>query len=107
MLAKQLVAPYGIPKTGAPIQLTARPVQIYASPFPGPGGKRQISTAGGLFPRWRRDGKESFYVTNDGQLMAAEVDARNGTLEVGRVQRLFDGVITGRMTPPLTAKNSS
>ena len=26
--------------------------------------------------------------------MAAEVTARNGTLEVGRVQKLFDGIVT-------------
>jgi len=69
--------------------------QVYAAPFPGPGGKRQISSAGGGFPRWRRDGKEIFYITLGGQLMAAEVAARNGTLEVGQVQKLFDGVRTG------------
>ena len=70
--------------------------QVYAAPFPGPGGKRQISSGGGGWPRWRRDGKEIFYVTPDGQLMAAEVAARNGTLEVGRVQKLFDGIVAGR-----------
>jgi hypothetical protein len=37
--------------------------EIYVAPFPGPGGKREISTAGGLFPRWPHDGKEIFYVT--------------------------------------------
>jgi serine/threonine protein kinase len=67
--------------------------EVYAAPFPGTGGKWQISSGGGAYPRWRRDGKELFYVTRDGQLMAAEVVARNGTLEVGRVQKLFDGVI--------------
>ena len=72
--------------------------QIYAAPFPGPGGKRQISVAGGRYPRWRRDGKEIFYVSLESELMAAEVDARNGTLEVGRVQKLFDGIVTGRLT---------
>ena len=78
--------------------------QVYAEPFPGPGGKRQISSDGGFNPRWRRDGKEIFYVTQDGQLMAAEVAARNGTLEVGRVQKLFDGVIPSRgMTYDVTA----
>jgi eukaryotic-like serine/threonine-protein kinase len=70
--------------------------QVYAAPFPGPGGKRQISPAGGDRPRWRKDGKEIFYVSGDGQLMAAEVAARNGTLEVGQVQKLFDGIVTGR-----------
>lgn len=65
-------------------------------PFPGPGGKRQISTNGGYQPRWRGDGKEIFYVTRDGQLMSAEVTAREGLLEVGRVQKLFGGIVTSR-----------
>lgn len=47
--------------------------EVYIAPFPGPGGKRQVSISGGTAPRWRRDGKEIFYVTGDGQLMAAEV----------------------------------
>ena len=70
--------------------------EIYVAPFPGPGGKRQISSGGGIKPRWRRDGKEIFYLTDEGQLMAAEVLARNGTLEVGKLQKLFDGIVTAR-----------
>ena len=70
--------------------------EVYAAPFPGPGGKRQISSGGGTKPRWRKDGKEIFYHTEDGQLMAAEVLARNGTLEVGKLQKLFDGIVTPR-----------
>jgi hypothetical protein len=66
--------------------------EVYAAPFPGPGGTRQISSGGGVKPRWRKDGKEIFYHTEEGQLMAAEVIARNGTLEVGKVQKLFDGI---------------
>jgi Tol biopolymer transport system component len=64
--------------------------EVYAAPFPGPGGKRQISSGGGTLPRWRRDGKEIFYVSAENQLMAAEVAERNGTLEVGQVRKLFD-----------------
>ena len=64
--------------------------EIYAAPFPGPGAKRQISSGGGVKPRWRRDGKEIFYL--DGDLIAAEVAFRGGTLQVGRVQTLFGGV---------------
>ena len=41
--------------------------------FPGPGGKWQISTAGGSQPRWRPDGKELFYIASDGHLMAAPI----------------------------------
>ena len=72
------------------------PDEVYAVPYPGPGGKRQISSGGGRFPRWRRDGTEIFYATQDGQLKAAEVAARNGTLEVGKIQTLFGGIVTTR-----------
>ena len=34
--------------------------EVYIAPFPGPGEKERISTAGGNFPRWRHDGKEIF-----------------------------------------------
>ena len=32
-------------------------VEVNLAPFPGPGGTRQVSPAGGNYPRWRRDGK--------------------------------------------------
>jgi serine/threonine protein kinase/Tol biopolymer transport system component len=47
--------------------------EVYVQPFPGPGGKWQVSTAGGSMPGWRRDGKELFYFGADGRLMATEV----------------------------------
>jgi eukaryotic-like serine/threonine-protein kinase len=62
--------------------------EIYVAPFPGPGGKRQISTSGGTFPRWRRDGKEIFYVGFDRRLMATEVNGSGTTFEVGQVRPL-------------------
>jgi dipeptidyl aminopeptidase/acylaminoacyl peptidase len=68
--------------------------EIYVAPFPGPGGKRQISTSGGTFPRWRRDGKEIFYVAPNGRLMAAEVNARGNAIEVGQVRPLDIRVVT-------------
>jgi hypothetical protein len=67
---------------------------IYVVPFPGPGGKLQISTSGGSQPRWRGDGNEIFYVAPDGRLMAADVKENGSSLEVGRVQPLFGGVPT-------------
>lgn len=50
--------------------------EIYIQPFPAPpngGGKVQISRDGGKQPRWRRDGKELFYLSLDGKLMAVDV----------------------------------
>ncbi len=40
-----------------------------SSPFPGPGSSWRVSTAGGTEPRWRRDGKELYYLAPDGKLM--------------------------------------
>jgi Tol biopolymer transport system component len=51
--------------------------EVYVQPFPGPGGKWQVSSDGGLAPHWRRDGKELFYLTSDHKLMAVAV--RTGT----------------------------
>jgi Tol biopolymer transport system component len=63
--------------------------EVYVLPFPGPGGKTRISTAGGDNARWRRDGKEIFYLERN-TLMAASVTANGSRFEVGTVQRLFD-----------------
>ncbi len=48
-------------------------MEIVVQPFPGPGGKLQVSTNGGAQVRWRRDGKELFYVALDGRLMAVPI----------------------------------
>jgi serine/threonine protein kinase/Tol biopolymer transport system component len=71
--------------------------EIYVAPFKGPGGTRQISTGGGMYPRWRADGKEIFYVGANGTLMAAEVSLRGASLEVDAIRPLGIPVITGRV----------
>jgi dipeptidyl aminopeptidase/acylaminoacyl peptidase len=47
--------------------------EVYVSPFPEFTSKWQVSRGGGEEPRWRRDGKELFYLAPDGKLMAADV----------------------------------
>ena len=42
--------------------------EVYVRPFPGPGGKWQISTGGGLYAAWSRAGKEIFYQKDDGSI---------------------------------------
>jgi hypothetical protein len=65
--------------------------EIYVRPFPGPRAKWQVSTAGGTQPRWRRDGKELFYVAPDNRLMAVLVGlaADAPTVDVGPPVALF------------------
>jgi Tol biopolymer transport system component len=61
--------------------------EIYIAPFPGPGGRKLVSVAGGDLPRWRKDGKELFYLASEG-LMAAEVSVRGAEVEIGAVRPL-------------------
>ncbi len=63
--------------------------QIYVVPFPGPGGKWQISAAGGSFPRWRGDGRELFYVAPDGQMMSVAVDGSTAAFRAETPRALF------------------
>ncbi len=62
--------------------------EIYIRPFPGPGGKWQVSTNGGTRPRWRDDGKELFYLWQD-RMMAAEIRLGSSSVDVGAVKTLF------------------
>jgi len=62
--------------------------EVVVAPFRGPGGKWQVSTAGGSEPRWRRDGRELFYLAPDGKLMAVEVK-QGPKFEAGVAEPLF------------------
>ena len=67
--------------------------EAYVAPFPGPGGKWQVSSGGGVhidgWPRWRRDGKEISYRAPDGTIMAAAVNGQGTLFETGEVRSLF------------------
>ena len=65
--------------------------EIYVTPFPSLEGKWRISTAGGNWPRWSRDGKEIFFLSADStQLMAAQVDGQRTQFVVGKIETLFE-----------------
>jgi hypothetical protein len=49
--------------------------RVYVSPFPVTGAKVQASVAGGTQARWRRDGRELYFISLDKKLMAAAIDA--------------------------------
>ena len=63
--------------------------EIYVAAFPGPGGRWQVSTEGGRAPRWRRDGKELFYISAERKLMAVEIKP-GSSFEAGAPRPLFD-----------------
>jgi Tol biopolymer transport system component len=62
--------------------------EVYVQPYPGPGGKWQISTDGGSEPRWNRNGRELFYRSGD-RMMAVPVSTQS-TFSAGRPQMLFE-----------------
>jgi Tol biopolymer transport system component len=73
--------------------------EIYVRPFVPPGaagtgagaaaGQSQVSTAGGIHPSWRPDGKELYYLNPAGAMMAAPITVTGSTLEPGTPVVLF------------------
>src|SRR5262245_21573823 len=64
-------------------------IEVYVQTFPTSGGKWLISTNGGAQPRWRRDGKEIFYLAPDKKVMAVDVKLEGSTFEAGVPKVLF------------------
>lgn len=62
---------------------------VYVTPFPGPGGRSQISTDGGAEPIWSRTGRELFY-RNGSKMMAVDI-VTQPTFSAGAPRQLFDG----------------
>jgi Tol biopolymer transport system component len=65
------------------------PDQVYVQPYPGPGGKYQISTEGGTEPVWNPNGRELFYRSGE-KLMAVDITAQP-SFSVGKAKMLFGG----------------
>jgi serine/threonine protein kinase/Tol biopolymer transport system component len=63
--------------------------EIYVQPYPGPGGKWQISTEGGTEPAWNRNGRELFYRSGD-KMMAVDIASQPG-FAAGMPRMLFQG----------------
>jgi hypothetical protein len=56
---------------------------------------------GGIAPRWRRDGKELFYIAPDARLMAVPIVTQGGMLDPGTPVTLFQTRIAGGGANPL------
>jgi len=72
--------------------------EVYVRPFPGPeggGGKWMISQNGGRQPRWRRDGRELFFVGITGQVLVASVSASGAAFQAGVPKPLFESGVVG------------
>jgi eukaryotic-like serine/threonine-protein kinase len=80
--------------------------EVYVRAFPGLGGKRQVSTGGGIFPRWRRDGREVFFVAPDNSIMAVAIAAGSDaqTVNPGSATALFRSPLGFSSSSPLTTR---
>ncbi|MGH9254983.1 MAG: protein kinase domain-containing protein [Vicinamibacterales bacterium] len=63
--------------------------EVYVQPYPGPGGKWQISTESGTEPKWNPNGRELFYRSGD-RMMAVDITTQSG-FSPGKPRLLFDG----------------
>jgi Tol biopolymer transport system component len=68
--------------------------EVFIDSFPTPGERRQVSTEGGVHPRWRRDGREVYYYATDGRLMAAPIGSGSAS-PVGMPVPLFQARLLG------------
>jgi Tol biopolymer transport system component/predicted Ser/Thr protein kinase len=62
--------------------------QVYVASFPTMTGKRQVSSGSGCVPFWRKDGRELFYMTTQGELMSVDVKA-GAALDASAPKPLF------------------
>ena len=74
--------------------------QIYVRAFPDKGGKWQISSSGGVYPVFSRNGRELFFRTAENQIMVAAYTGRGDSFEADKprvwsVQRIGDSGLGG------------
>ncbi len=67
--------------------------EVYVQPFPGPGGKWQVSTERGTQPVWARTGREIFFRSGD-KMMAVDVETEP-SFRLSKPKMLFEGRYEG------------
>jgi eukaryotic-like serine/threonine-protein kinase len=74
--------------------------EVYVRPFPGPGGKWQISTGGGEMPAWSRNGKELFYRTTaaDSKIIVVSYTTSGDSFHADKPRLWSPGQFTDRRT---------
>ena len=66
--------------------------EVYITAFPGGGPKWQVSTNGGNSPKWRKDGKELYFLDGLDNIVAVDVNASANAVHLGVPHPLFQAV---------------
>lgn len=75
--------------------------EVYVQPFPASSApKVRISTAGGLFPVWRADGRELFFLSPDRTIVAVAFTTAGGTFRVDSAVPLFQSLTMTQVNFP-------
>jgi len=80
--------------------------EVYVRPFPGPGGKWQVSNTGGTLPVWWRNGRELFFQNLDNRIVVTDYEGKSESYAPGKPhlwsdQQLhdLDGVLNYDLAP--------
>jgi len=63
--------------------------EVYVQSFPANSSRVQVSSAGGIMPRWRGDGRELYFITGNLQVAAVEFEPKGDAFELGALRELF------------------
>ena len=79
---------YGSDESGQP--------EVYVRPFPGPGGRWQVSTGGEVGARWSRTRPERFYGTPGGEIIVVPYTVEVDSFQPGKPTRWSDAAFVTR-----------
>jgi eukaryotic-like serine/threonine-protein kinase len=74
--------------------------EVYITAFPGAGAKWQVSTNGGAAARWRKDGKELYFLDPSDSIVAVDVNISGQAPQLGVPHALFQANGIQRQTGP-------
>ena len=68
--------------------------EVYVRPFPGPGGRSQVSAAGGQAPRWSRTSRELVFLSGNQKLMVAGYTVQGDAFRADKPSLWSDRAVT-------------
>ena len=74
--------------------------EVFIQSFPKPGNKIRISSSGGQMPMWRKDGRELYFMADDGAIMAVNLTGGSSSVQASAPVRLFQTQLSPSSTSP-------